>query len=280
MKNIYRSLVALLSLVISIHTSAQIIYSGFSDVSVVLRSDTSTRSVLISNLLEDRVGDVSPIIGTAAWVDKNKKLQCRSLLSFDYGILPKLITPEQITEAILYLKPVEILTTETVNGTWYSKFIVRRVLKPWEDSTTSWLTQPEATMDDEVIKSVPEHKKHKTVKIDVTEIVRNMFRYGNNGFMIRYEDSLEASTFLSQWFASARYENEKLRPELNIRWSLPINHFLYRNNSIADQSPLMTRPVVPYQQTMGPAPSQVIPQPVIQQSPAPPPPKGSQQQQQ
>lgn len=276
MKNIYRSLVAFLSLIISVTTSAQITYSGFSDVSVTLRSDTTTKSVLISNLLEDRVGDVSPIIGAAAWKDNDKKLQCRSLLFFDYGIMPKLIRPEQITEAILYLKPVEILTTETANGAWYSKFIVRRILKPWEDTTTSWLTQPEATLDDEVIKSIPEHKKNKTVKIDVTEIVRNMFRYGNNGFMIRYEDSLETSTFLSQWFASARYENEKLRPELNIRWSLPTNYFSYPNNSIADQSPPMIRTNAAYQQPVQSMPH-IAPAPVIiQHNPTPPPPKGSQ----
>ncbi|NOT50665.1 MAG: DNRLRE domain-containing protein [Chitinophagaceae bacterium] len=271
MKNIYRSLVAFLSLIISLFTSAQITYSGFSDVSITLKSDTTTKSVLISNLLEDRVGDVSPIIGTAAWVDNNKKLQCRSLLSFDYGIMPRLIRPEQITEATLILKPVEILTTETVNGMQYPKFIVRRISEPWEDSMTSWLTQPGSNIDDEVIKSVPEHKKHKTVRIDVTEIVRNMFRYGNNGFMIRYEDSLQTAVFLSQWFASARYENEKLRPELLIRWSLPANIMSYPNYDIAELSRLpMIRTNTSNQQPVNSMPY-IAPVPVVQQEPTPPP---------
>lgn len=223
MRNIYKLFAATLSFIISTTLSAQT-YSGYSDVSITLKSDTTTRSSLISNLIEDRAGDVSPIIGAAAWFDNNKNLQCRSLLSFNYGILPKLISPDQIVEARLILKPVEIITKETISGTHYPKIIVRRVLQPWEDSVTNWITQPTANLTDEAVKNIPEKKRNRPVSIDVTSIVKNMFLYGNNGFMIRYEDSLQGVGILNQWFASARFEDEELRPELMIRWSRPANY--------------------------------------------------------
>ncbi|HWR32089.1 MAG TPA: DNRLRE domain-containing protein [Chitinophagaceae bacterium] len=219
-KNI-KILLAPFSALFILSASAQT-YSGFSERSILLKSDTNTKSVLISNLLEDRVGDISPIIGAAAWADNNKKLQCRSLLYFNYGILPLYISPDQITEARLILRPVEMNTTEQATGPDSREFIVRRVVEPWEDSMTSWLTQPAWNHGDESIKSIPENKKGKKVWIDVTEIVRNMFLYGNNGFMLSYRDSLESESFLSQWFASARYEDKRLRPELLINYSLPV----------------------------------------------------------
>ena len=131
---------------------------------------------------------------------------------------------------------------------------------------TSWLNQPVSDPNDEVIRLIPEKKKYRKVWIDVTEIVQNMFRYGNNGFMISFADSLESSTFLSQWFASAKYEDEKLRPELQIRWSYPVN---YKNVDIAELSrmPPIRTVLSPSQQVV----SQPYYQAPVQQTPPPAP---------
>lgn len=253
-------------------------YSGFSDASIVLKADSTTRSTLITNLLADRVGDMSPIIGTAAWAENNKKLQCRSLIAFDYGILPKLLKPEQIVEAQLILRPVEFNTVESINGVPSPKFHVQRIVEPWEDSLTSWLTQPASEVADETVKQVDVYRKRKTVKIDVTEIVKNMFRYGNNGFMIRNEDSLETAVFISQWFASAKNEDEKLRPQLVIKWSYAVVDYYNTDRNFVDMALNgWRRTQLTYQQPMGqpvynghePVPAPVIPN----DNPPPPPPK-------
>lgn len=274
MKNTPKLILAYLIILISLSVSAQT-YSGFSDRSIVLKSDTTTKSVLISNLLEDRVGDISPIIGAAAWSDHNKKLQCRSLLYFNYGILPLYIRPDQITEAKLILRPVEINTIEQASQLAAREFIVRRVVEPWEDSMTSWLTQPASNPGDETIKSISENKIGKPVRIDVTEIVKNMFRYGNNGFMISYRDSVETSSFLSQWFASARYEKEKLRPELIISWSYPLLVSSFPNDDFPQMTPIprdLSRGAMAYANMY--TGQEPVPVPVIKtDDPAPPPPK-------
>lgn len=274
----YTKLVTLsLGLFVTTVVSAQI-YSGFSNASITLKADSTTRSALITNLLADRAGDMSPIIGTAAWAENNKKMECRSLIAFDYGILPKLLKPEQITEAQLILRPVEFNTVESINGVSLPKFHVQRIVEPWEDSLTSWLTQPASEITDEAIKQLDVFRKRKNIKIDVTEIVKNMFRYGNNGFMIRNEDSLETAVFISQWFASAKNEDEKLRPELIIRWSSSVvDHYNYDRNFVDMALNGWRRNQIPYQQPMGqpnynaqePVPAPVIPN----DNPPPPPPK-------
>lgn len=273
----YTKLVAVsLTLFFTTVVSAQI-YSGYSDASIVLKADSTTRSALISNLLADRVGDMSPIIGTAAWAENNKKMQCRSLIAFDYGILPKLLKPEQIVEAQLILRPVEFNTVESINGVPSPKFSVQRIVEPWEDSLTSWLTQPASETADETVKQLDITRKRKTIKIDVTEIVKNMFRYGNNGFMIRNEDSLETAVFISQWFASAKNEDEKLRPQLVIKWSSAVVDYYNNDRNFVDMALNgWRRTQIPYQQQPMGQPynaHEPVPAPVIPNDNPPPPPK-------
>jgi hypothetical protein len=162
------------------------------------------------------MGNQSPIIGTAVWTDLGRQLQCRSLLSFNYGALPTVIRPEQILKAQLILAPLQINRTNDNSDIQFSKFMVQRVLEPWEDSLATWSNQPQADINSEVTKRINPKKKDKLVKIDVTSLVRKMFQYGNNGFMIKYEDSLSEGASFSHWFASVKNENEDLRPLLII----------------------------------------------------------------
>ena len=205
--------------IFSAQVSAQS-FAGFSEVSIILKADSSAKSVLVSNLFEDRAGDQSPFIGTAAWLDSGKQLQCRSFLSFNYNLLPAMISPSQITSAYLILNPLQLGNAFADNESQSPKFMVRRVVQPWEDSETTWLHQPSFVTDDQVIKQVPSKKKDRTIKIDVTKIVRKMFELGNNGFMICYKDSVEKAAFVSNWFASAKNENVNIRPQLVINYEV------------------------------------------------------------
>ncbi len=225
MKNSTTSFVALALLVVISFTklSAQS-FTAYSDMSVILKADTTSKSVLVSNLFEDRAGDQSPFIGTAAWFDKGKQLQCRSLLAFDYGILPVLIKPEQITSAQLILNPVQLENANYNAQNKNSELIIRRVMQPWEDSFTTWINQPLSNNGNEVTKLVAEKKKDRTVKIDVTKLVKDMFLLGNYGFLISNQYSSEKITSFSQWFASAKNENENIRPVLIINYAIPYSY--------------------------------------------------------
>lgn len=191
--------------------SAQLITK---DISLRYRSDSSSQSVLLSNLLPDEVGNQSPFIGTAYWSDSSRLLECRSMLSFDLGMLNKLIKPGQVVRATLVLHPIKPVEGATKSESRDSRLIVRRVVDTWEDSATTWLNQPKYTADDQVIKKVPAEKMNETVKINVTEIVRNMLLFGNNGFLICFPERDKMPASASQWFASSRNEKKEIRPVL------------------------------------------------------------------
>lgn len=233
MKNSTKSLIAIILALF--FTSAQGMaqtVTGYSDMSVMFKADTTTKSVLVSNLFEDRAGDQSPIIGAAGWFDKGRQLQCRSLLAFDYGILPRLIKSDQITSARLILNPVQLENTDANTQNKNSRIMVRRVLQPWEDSLTTWINQPLSNSGGEVKKEVPVKKKDRTVNIDVTKMVKDMFEFGNNGFLICNPDSLETNNSFSQWFASAKNENENIRPVLVINYAVPYSYSPYQNQKM------------------------------------------------
>ena len=205
-----------LSVSLAIFISSAVPAQYYSNFDIILKADSNSRSVLLTSLLEKEPGNQSPIIGTAAWTDLGRQLQCRSLLSFDYGQLPKVILAEQIIKAQLILVPLQVKNAIENTDKQFSKFIVQRVLEQWEDSLATWSNQPLADIKGEVTKQINPKKKDKLVKIDVTDMVKKMFLQGNNGFMIKYEDSQAAAASFSHWFASAKNENEDLRPLLII----------------------------------------------------------------
>lgn len=193
--------------------------SNSSNQTVTLISGYTTKSVLLSNLLSDRVGDMSPVIGTAAWSDSGRQLQCRSLLEFNYLSLPKMILddPSVIYSAELILFPLQVVFTKS-DVDKPSKFIVSRVLETWQDSSTLWVNQPAADSSSQVVKVIKKKQKNSPVKVDVTGQVKDMILYGNKGFMISQENSPEMSMALGQLFASPKNEEENLHPLLIIKY--------------------------------------------------------------
>ena len=215
------------SFILSIISVSAQSYSSYSDFTLILKADSNSRSVLLTNLLETKPGNQSPIIGAAAWTDLGKQLQCRSLLSFNYGVLPDVISADKIAKAELILVPLQINSTIDNSDKQYSKFMVQRIVEKWDDSLATWSNQPLADGKGEVTKQINPKKKDKLVSVNVTEIVKNMFLLGNNGFLIKYGDSLSAAASFSHWFASTKIEEEDLRPLLVItfEYHLPPNTF-------------------------------------------------------
>jgi len=197
--------------------------------SVTLRSDYPSKSVLVSNLFEDRVGDMSPIIGAVAWADSGKQLQCRSLLEFNYMFVPRKVIndPSLIVSAELILYPVQ-LASSNIDADKPGKIIIRRVLQTWEDTSTMWLNQPPADSTMQVTETIKKKLKMKPVSIDVTGLVMDMLRYGNQGFMICNEPSEQTS---NPWFASPKNDDESIRPLLVIHFKNNWNPLLGSRSS-------------------------------------------------
>ncbi len=118
-------------------------YNGI--LKITLESDSSTKSVLVSNISEEKSGDMSPVIGAATWTDSGNKLQCKSLLEFDFNLIPIEILkmPSLILRANLVLYPVHVEFAAHDNEK-ASVIYIRQVNDKWEDSSTRWNNQPTA----------------------------------------------------------------------------------------------------------------------------------------
>jgi len=217
MRNFTLSFISLLFNMISTPLAAQSFASTL-DMAVLLTSDSTAKSVLISDLLSNKPGGLSPIIGSGAWVDNGRLVQCRSLLAFNYGTLPKMIRPDMITKAQLVLMPLRVQGQADENQSQVQRLTVRRVLQPWEDSAVTWENQPATNKADEVRVRIQPKKKDQPLMINVTEMVRKMFRLGNNGFMLAYGDSIKTAAGSSHWFASTKYQYVNDRPLLLISY--------------------------------------------------------------
>ena len=222
-----RRLFILLLVFFSLRSFAQ------TDFIIRLRADTLCRSVLLSNLLPDDVGDQSPFIGMAYWKDSSKGLmECRSMLAFDHlKSISLWLEPNRIMRAYLVLKPVH--PSGVLRAGYYDlKVIVRRIRDNWEDSLSTWTNQPSAYTEDQVIKRIPSEKLDQPVRINVTDMVKNMFRTGQNGFLLVFPPR-ENDRTISQWYASARNEDKSLRPVLELEFAAST-----RSNPYMSESPL------------------------------------------
>ena len=177
---------------------------------IILESDSSTKSVFVSNLKEDKAGDMSPVIGAATWMDNGKELLCRSLLEFNYNLIPVEIldNPLLILQAELVLYPIH--TEFAVNDNAKTSVIhIRQVLDKWEDSSTTWNTQPKTNFENQSSVTI------ETKNTDVTDIVlNNIIKGKNNGFMIVPDENRNTSFSAGQLFASPKNENPGIRPQL------------------------------------------------------------------
>jgi hypothetical protein len=200
--------------------TAQFAVQNYNRGSVTIRSDYPPRSVLVSSISADKAGDMSPIIGAASWqADSGKQMQCRSLLKFNDFFIPQSIIndPSLILSAELILSPVQLTDNQNdLNKT--SRFIVRRVLYNWEDTSTKWTNQPEADSAMQVTEYLKKRQKNKPVSVDVTGLFMDMLRNGNNGFMICHEPPTDPNMTLGQWFASPKNEDADKRPLLVINY--------------------------------------------------------------
>lgn len=196
-------------------------FANFREYTITITSDTTSKTVILSNLFENEPGGNPDFIGAARWTDANRNLDCRSLLSFELGPVFKIIKPEQVVSAQLVLTPVRLTAQAENPESFERKLEVLRITEQWDDDNVIWNRQPLTDNEHIASKKLSQEKKDKAVKINVTQQVRDILRYGNNGFMLRYEeDSLSAAT-AGRWFASCTNEDAAKRPVLVLEISLP-----------------------------------------------------------
>lgn len=195
----------------ALNTSSNTFY--YKDNSLLIISDSTTRSVLLCNILADRSGSESPIIGTGIWKDKGKDVQVSSLLYFDLSSINN-IQAEDIDKAWLLMVPIHS-SLEVFNPA-FTKIRIRRVSENWKDSTATWSNQPAVTSQYSYSYSLKKPDTGNYYQFNVTRLVRQMKKSGNFGFEISSDPGDNNEEF-GRLYYSPQFEDPELRPLLIIK---------------------------------------------------------------
>lgn len=92
-------------------------------------------------------------------------------------------------------------------------FFIRRVTEDWTPETTTWFNQPSTTTSGQVLVPHTDASSEDLIKIDVTQIIRDIYTNGNYGIMLQlqYEDY-----YNSRIFCHSAYPDINKRPALTM----------------------------------------------------------------
>ena len=195
--------------------------------SLLILSDSTTRSALLCNMLADRPGSLSPLIGTGSWEDKGKDVQVSSLLYFDLGSINN-IPPNDIIKAWLLMAPIH--SSLEVFNPEFTKIRIRRVSEQWEDSTATWSNQPAITSQYSYSYSLKKPDTSHFYRFNVTRLIRQMKKSGNFGFEISFNETDNKNEF-GRLYYSPKVEDPDLRPMLIIEVADEITQNRYFTNT-------------------------------------------------
>ena len=159
----------------------------------------------------------SELICCYAWTGGGQPKGGRGLIEFDLSFLT---SAESIVEAKISLYHYGG-TTQHGGGLAsrysLSSFYLRRVTEPWEAETVTWNTQPAATPVNQVAIGAPSTGTSNFEEIDVTQLVKDMIQYGNNGFQLIIQNE---SPYKSVYIGTSEntYDDGANRPKLEITY--------------------------------------------------------------
>lgn len=186
---------------------------------VTLRSDRPPKSAMITNSVATASSLPSPLLIAAAWNEQEEQRECRSLLAFDFTELPEplLKNPRLLQSATLVLHPLHAVL-QPADEEKPGRFVISRIKEAWNDSALAWEKQPPADSGYRVSQYLKARDRKHLVETDVTRMVAEMLRSGNNGFILSPATTDDSRIATSEVFASPWNENKRLRPLLVIKY--------------------------------------------------------------
>ena len=123
-------------------------------------------------------------------------------------------------------------TGSSQNVGWSASWL-QRSLAPWNESTITWNNQPTTTEINRV--AIPQYTSewNYDVNLDITRLVHDKLRSGNNGMMMRCQDerwsSGSSGSAPNRWmgFASSDFATASRRPRLEVKYVIPCEPVAY-----------------------------------------------------
>lgn len=160
-------------------------------------------------------GDVA-VFASYVWTN-GTVFREKALLQFDLSSIPADAT---ITSASLDLYADNPTTTfvgspsTPMNGSNNASYI-RRITASWDEHTVTWNNQPSVTSTNQVTLPNSTSTTQDYIGTDVTQLVKDLITYGNNGWMI---EQVTTSPSNSMIFRSSDYSDSTYRPRLTITY--------------------------------------------------------------
>ncbi|HET6227227.1 MAG TPA: DNRLRE domain-containing protein [Bacteroidia bacterium] len=147
-----------------------------------------------------------------AWTQNGDLNVTRVLMQFDLSAIPLNAT---ITSAklSLYFNPYYTGVTQHngSNALW-----IQRVTSAWDEGTVTWNTQPTTTTTNQVSIAQSMSSKQNYPDMDITQLIRDMAKGSNYGFMIKLQDETPYRDVL---LASSDNQDNTIRPKLVITYT-------------------------------------------------------------
>lgn len=150
-----------------------------------------------------------------AWTHSGSAENSRSFLKFDYKDFPS--NPIIISAKLsLYAMPAPGSgnMVDAHYGTANS-FYIRRITSALNMPQINWGNQPSTSTQNQVLVPQATSSTQNNTDIDVTNIVKDMFTNGNNGFFLQLQSE---TTYNSRQYCSSFHSDVTKRPKLVIQY--------------------------------------------------------------
>lgn len=104
----------------------------------------------------------------------------------------------------------------------YNDFYIRRITENWEENKVTWFDQPASTFENQIYLNRPIYDNQDYLDIDVTQLVKDMFKFPENSFGFLLKLKKEA-VFRKINFSSSDHPDPDKWPELEVCYKLKDN---------------------------------------------------------
>lgn len=169
---------------------------------------------LWGNSSMDQSGHATELVA-GTWTSGGSTVFMRGALKFDLSSIPANATI-LTAKLTLFSNPTPLNGNQTVpNEGSGNAMYIRRITSNWNPITTSWLTQPNTTVADQI--SIPHtaQPSFDLVDVDVKNLVTTMLTSGNYGFMIMLQNE---TPFNMRNFCSSTHAISTKHPKIAITY--------------------------------------------------------------
>lgn len=154
----------------------------------------------------------APEIGGAAWTTSGNPVFMRAALKFDLSTIPSDVIVNSATLS-LYSNPTPLNGNHIdANYGTDNSLLIQQITNGWTANTVTWVNQPAATSNSQIIIPSTTQSMLDLPNINVTSQISDMIKNNTNyGFLIRLQTEVY---YTSRIFCSSKYSDASKHPKL------------------------------------------------------------------